>query len=424
MADVKITLYKTLLDFEKASALELMRANDALLEYPGYEISELLCEGVREGNVQQFDDKHKIYYSPTEQCGAFVIEREKEQKELDKERAKHLKCQKRKKILTITAIISTVSAVIAGLILLTTIVIPNHTYDEAVQLMAAGKYEQAIKLFSQIGDHKGAKKRIEECNNSILENKYQHALSLMKNAEYEQAGEAFEKLEYKDSADKSAECLYLKQLSKMQEVNVGDVFSFGMYEQDSKPSNGAEELEWIVLERDGDKLFVVSRYLLEDRQYDEDDRGVWETCSLRQWLNGEFYETAFNTYHRERILLSTVEAHPNTQMSSDSIFGEISSGNDTEDYVFLLSEKEVREYQTLVEGAQSAWYVYRGIYEQFSASWCLRTPGYTGYDTVTIARDGGKYFELAADGILFSADGKYHVRPAMWIDLSEMRGAV
>ena len=62
-------------------------------------------------------------------------------------------------------------------------------YKEAVALMKAGQYEQAITAFSVLDpDYKDVGKKIDECND-ILD--YQTATDLMNSEQYEAAAEAF-----------------------------------------------------------------------------------------------------------------------------------------------------------------------------------------------------------------------------------------
>ncbi|MCR5488878.1 MAG: hypothetical protein K6F03_02285, partial [Saccharofermentans sp.] len=37
----------------------------------------------------------------------------------------------------------------------------------------------------------------------------------------------------------------------------GDFITFGKYEQDNKKSNGKEDIEWIILDRQGDKFLLI-----------------------------------------------------------------------------------------------------------------------------------------------------------------------
>lgn len=78
------------------------------------------------------------------------------------------------------------------------------------------------------------------------------------------------------------------------DVQVGDIIEFGSYEQDNNPSNGPEPIEWRVLEVSDGSALIVSQYALDARAYNKERvRITWAECTLRGWLNGEFYATAF-----------------------------------------------------------------------------------------------------------------------------------
>ena len=115
------------------------------------------------------------------------------------------------------------------------------------------------------------------------------------------------------------------------DMDVGDILVLGSLEMDGY-YNGGEALEWLVLEKEGTRLLLVSRYALSFRPFrDETSEGeTWETCSLRAWLNGEFLESAFSEKEQAMILPAAVSADKNPFYDSDP-------GNPTEDRVFLLS---------------------------------------------------------------------------------------
>ena len=94
----------------------------------------------------------------------------------------------------------------------------------------------------------------------------------------------------------------------------GDVVVFGKYEQDNKKSNGKEDIEWIVLAREGSKVLVISRYALACKPYNNKKTDVtWETCSLRKWLNNDFYESAFDEEEKNYIIKTNVPADKNPE---------------------------------------------------------------------------------------------------------------
>ncbi|MDO4741453.1 MAG: DUF6273 domain-containing protein, partial [Eubacteriales bacterium] len=72
---------------------------------------------------------------------------------------------------------------------------------------------------------------------------------------------------------------------------------FGSYEQDNDLSNGPEPIEWIVLHKDSEKTLLLAKDILEYLPYNEAYDSVslvyWPDATLRAWLGGEFYETAF-----------------------------------------------------------------------------------------------------------------------------------
>jgi hypothetical protein len=89
------------------------------------------------------------------------------------------------------------------------------------------------------------------------------------------------------------------------DIAVGDIVTFGHYEQDNDTSNGQEVIEWIVLEVDeaNHRLWVVSRYGLDAQPYNAEAAEVtWQTCTLREWLNGTFFETAFTPEEQVAVL--------------------------------------------------------------------------------------------------------------------------
>ena len=75
----------------------------------------------------------------------------------------------------------------------------------------------------------------------------------------------------------------------------GQIVTFGKYEGSS--------IQWKVIDVRSDRVLLISRYGLEARPYNTIDRDViWETCSLRSWLNDTFYYNAFSSSERKKIL--------------------------------------------------------------------------------------------------------------------------
>ena len=126
---------------------------------------------------------------------------------------------------------------------------------------------------------------------------------------------------------------------------VGDIITFGKYEQDGDIENGKEDIEWQVLKVEEDRVLVVSKYALDCQPYNTEYADVtWESCSLRTWLNDNFKNEAFTTDEQKRIPTISIENLENPKWGT-------SSGNSTNDQIFCLSLDEMEQYF-----GQYGWY--------------------------------------------------------------------
>lgn len=98
----------------------------------------------------------------------------------------------------------------------------------------------------------------------------------------------------------------------MSALKAGDTYTFGHYDQDGDPSNGAEPIEWQVLESDGKTAKLISVKGLEAKAYNDELEDVtWEKCALRSWLNNDFLNTAFTPEEQSRLEITKVSADRN-----------------------------------------------------------------------------------------------------------------
>lgn len=104
---------------------------------------------------------------------------------------------------------------------------------------------------------------------------------------------------------------------KLKNAEVGDVVTFGRYEQDNDTSNGKESIQWLVIAKEDGRLLVISKYILDYQQYSERDSGTtWEICSLREWLNDDFISSAFSEEEQALIPAVTISADKNSSQST------------------------------------------------------------------------------------------------------------
>ena len=207
------------------------------------------------------------------------------------------------------------------------------------------------------------------------------------------------------------QALFYQQRNSLVNIQTGDSFLFGEYEQDNNPSNGKEQIEWEVLDKADNKILVISKKALCCYPYlSEYENTTWADSEMRLWLNQSFYQDAFSSYHQEMILDTEVTADRNPEYSTDS-------GSDTNDKIYLLSIDEVKKYFNSQSSRMCQPTVYakvQGSYLVDSNSWWwLRTPGKDGKHISLVYTDG----EIVSEGFrTYVTDGT--VRPVMWLDLS------
>ena len=134
-----------------------------------------------------------------------------------------------------------------------------------------------------------------------------------------------------------------------ENVLVGDMVTFGSYEQDNNTNNGKEPIQWQVLDINENGVLMISRYILDCKAYNEYYDGInhectWENCTLRKWLNDDFYNTAFSDGEKESIKTVRIINEDNPFISPYNGSKGGKGGNDTNDKVFLLSASELKKY--------------------------------------------------------------------------------
>ena len=131
-----------------------------------------------------------------------------------------------------------------------------------------------------------------------------------------------------------------RAFDKIRSAEVGDIVTFGTYEQDSGTSNSKEDIEWLVLAKENNRILVISDKALDCQPYNPSWSDVtWETCSLCEWLNNDFVNDAFSDDEKAMIPTVTVSANKNPKYDTDP-------GNTAKDRVFLLSIVEAEKYFT------------------------------------------------------------------------------
>ncbi len=192
---------------------------------------------------------------------------------------------------------------------------------------------------------------------------------------------------------------------------------FGRYPQTE--TGEIQPIEWLVLERKETRALLISKYALDCQRYHTFYRAVavaWDTCSLRQWLNYEFFDKAFNAAEQKRIQTMTVSADKNPQ-------SHISPGIDIKNRVFLLSVTEANKYFSSNKERKCVPTDYaksQGAYTNSGDStegratccWWLRSPGYSS-NFAAVVNSACSVIDFGLFVNLFNGA----VRPALWINL-------
>ena len=197
---------------------------------------------------------------------------------------------------------------------------------------------------------------------------------------------------------------------RLRAAEPGDRIELGRYEQNAKkPSGGAEPITWIVLEKQGDRLLLLSENTLELRQFNEKNvMDDWEHSSVRAWLNDEFFTLAFSELERSVILETTISNGTNPYYAYEP-------APDTVDRIYLLSVEELERYFPTEEEriAYASEHVrkYRTSYADGRSWWWTRSPGVRPGD-ISYVNVGGVFVHKHLSTY------NYGIRPALWCSLS------
>ena len=278
---------------------------------------------MHKGTIESYNTAIRLYESVPgfRSSAAQISECRRKIEDLEaKETARQVAVEKAKKKTKKIAIIAApiVCVCIAFVIVLTTVIIPKQKYNEAMDLIDSGDYESAYALLEEIGkndviatnkydraidlidsgDYESAYALLEEIgkNDVIVANKYDRAIKLINAGDYRAAYTLLDGLSYRDSEEKIQSMKSQHPQIFLAGADVGDTVTFGTYEQNNNYSDGNESIEWIVIDKQEDKIMVVSKCIIAMQPFNTTNEGhiSWEKCTLRKWLNNDFLNEAFS----------------------------------------------------------------------------------------------------------------------------------
>lgn len=368
---------------------------------------------MHKGTIESYNTAIQLYESVPgfRSSAAQISECRRKIEDLEaKEAARQVAVEKAKKKAKKIAIIATpiVCVCIAFVIVLNAVIIPNQKYNEAMDLIDSGDYESAYALLEEIGK-----------NDVIATNKYDRAIDLIDSGDYKAAYALLDGLSYRDSEEKLQSMKSQHPQAFLGGADVGDTVTFGTYEQNNNYSDGNENIEWVVIDKQEDKIMVVSKYIIAGQPFNTTNEGhiSWENCTLRKWLNNDFLNEAFSDAEKKLITDTTI--------FSTEYLAHSTTDYSTTDKIFLLSENE-RNMLSSVDALKGI--VTESVIALFSDAansdvaninpsnfeplWWLRTTWEDADDSCASVVCRVDY-----DGWIYAVEENAGVRPAMWISL-------
>ena len=292
-------------------------------------------------------------------------------------------------------------------------VLPAIKYNLALNYLNEENHEESLAVFKEISDYKDSGEKIAEIKEAIKSKGYEpvylEGVKLAEEGRQSEAVKLFAELgDYKDSFNyiKSYNESCFDRSPEISDLNEGDTFVFGSYEQDGNSETGTEPIEWIILDKQDDRALAISLYTLSNIPYNgEYTDTVWETSSLRENLNNKFINDVFTAYQQEFILTSALSTKDNEAYSTDG-------GADTNDKIFVLSIEEAEKYFPDYSKRSAFATKASSNGHNTEAYWWLRSPGSAQNHAAYVAINGNI---ITTGNVVTNANCA--IRPAMWIKL-------
>ena len=177
-------------------------------------------------------------------------------------------------------------------------------------------------------------------------------------------------------------------------LKVGDLFSFGTYEQDNDSGNGPESITWRVLAISGSNVTLISQYGLDCLywNYPHTKENEWQKSDIRAWLREAFVPEAFSTDERAAIVSVTL----------------------------LTSREAERYFSTDFDRScePTAYAIARGVDtgRYGFCSWWLQDKGSTKYRVCIVDDEGSVRSALG----YYTDEFGFAVRPVIEVDVSKL----
>lgn len=158
---------------------------------------------------------------------------------------------------------------------------------------------------------------------------------------------------------------------------------------------------WRVLYTERNKALLLSEVILDTRPYD-DNSNNWETSEIREWLNNDFYFSAFSEKEKNAIIQ-----------------------NNTLGNIFLPSKEELTEarfgFNKSIDKKDKNRVAFSSTYALDNSLWTNDELGSSSYYTRT-ERKENLYLVCSEGNLLVASVNRDNVgiRPAMWVNIDDL----
>lgn len=239
-------------------------------------------------------------------------------------------------------------AIVTFLIVLNSYIIPHSKYTSAIEKMNSGNTAEAYALFNEVKSFKDAQYHMD----TMLKSNPMLALSASQ---------------------------------------PGDVFEFGHYEQDGNVSNGKEAIEWYVLSKEGNKVLLISKYILDASKSSE----------MNKWIN-DFNQSAFSSAEKEcgnAVLLNIYDANRYASELSQDVKSIVETSPTAQ-----AKANGIKNHYNYISGKSTGY------------SWWLSGSSNGRYDLIVYANS--TYVPSPNGTVNSASDGDVcGLRPCVWIEL-------
>ena len=198
---------------------------------------------------------------------------------------------------------------------------------------------------------------------------------------------------------------YSQEIKALRSSSVGDEAYFGHFEPNpSRP--GAERLPWLVIDRDDDKVCLITKEGIAGSSYHQKHEAVsWKDSDLRTMLGEKRFAAIFSRYEADRLI--PVDGDLITLLTPEQAGRLFASDKDRELSITTAAQLQGTNINTMskhhewdMKGYRSSWWWLKGEGKEITAP-IVTVDGTISLSEKAVNKPGGA------------------VRPVIWVDIGE-----